>query len=469
MNQADPSYTPVEGIKGLARLLQENVVPLEDAILADLGKQRQECTLCETGPLIESCLYAAEHLEEWTKPEKPQVEAWRSSWETTVFPVPKGVSLIISPWNYPYILTFNPLVGAIAAGCPVVMKPAELTPTCSALMASLVAKYLDSAAYTVVLGAVHETEALLAHRWAHIFFTGSTRVGRIIAAKAGEHLTPVTLELGGKSPVVIDEDCDLALAAKRVLFGKVQNSGQLCVSPDYVLVPRSVASQFKDALKKEYQERFPSGALHPDIKWSNIINPAHFRRLKNLLDRSKGKILIGGEVDGEKRMAPTIVTDVKLDDALMEEEIFGPILPVVDVEDVEEAMEIINNGATPLALYVFSNRQGAREEFVDRTNSGSLVFNDTFIQISSQYYSYSFVAVFDQLHRLVHEVPFGGHGESGYGNYYSKDTFNAFTHRRSSINVPPSFEPNFGFRYLPYTDESYKVMTASARAKIPEA
>ena len=234
-------------------MMQDNIVPLEDAVLADLGKQRQECNVCEISPIITACLYAAENLEEWTKPEKPVTEPFRASWDATVYPVPKGVALIIScvslsqpivhslpdscvdvdtsirPWNFPYILTFQPLVGALAAGCPAVLKPSESTPTCSALIAALLPKYLDPAAYAVVLGAATETTALLQYRWDHIFFTGGGKVGRIIAAKAGEMLTPVTLELGGKSPVIIDTDCDFDLAAKRILFGKVQNSGQVRV------------------------------------------------------------------------------------------------------------------------------------------------------------------------------------------------------------------------------------------------
>ncbi|PSR73048.1 hypothetical protein PHLCEN_2v11089, partial [Hermanssonia centrifuga] len=403
----------------LARLVQENIPAIEDAVLADIGKQRQECTLTELGPIVQACLYAAENLEEWVKPKKPEVEEFRKTWDVTVYSVPKGVALIISPWNYPYILTLSPLVGAIAAGCPAVLKPSESTPTCSAIMAALVAKYLDPAAYTVILGAVEETTVLLELQWNHIFFTGGTNIGRKIAAAAGKNLTPLTLELGGKSPVVIDADCDVELVAKRLLFGKVQNAGQLCVSPDYVLIPRSIATPFKDAVKKAYEGFFPSDPLHPESNWSKIVNVAHFNRLEKLLARTKGEIILGGKVDENlRRIAPTVVTNVKLDDPLMEEEIFGPILPIIEVENTEEAVQIVGDRPSPLVMYVFTDSEDLKQKLLNRTNSGTLVLNDTFMQLS------------------VHEMPFGGHGDSGYGAYFGKSSFDIFTHERSYINVP---------------------------------
>ncbi|THH01303.1 hypothetical protein EW026_g1395 [Hermanssonia centrifuga] len=435
----------------LARLVQENIPALEDAVLADLGKQRQECTLAELGPIVQACLYAAENLEEWAKPKKPQVEEFRKTWDVTIYSVPKGVVLIISPWNFPYILTLGPLVGAIAAGCPAVLKPSESTPTCSAFMAALIAKYLDPAAYTVVLGAVEESTTLLELQWNHIFFTGGTSIGRKIAAAAGKNLTPLTLELGGMNPAIIDTDCDLELAAKRLLFGQIQNAGQLCVAPDYVLIPRSIATLFKDAVKKAYEGFFPSDPLHPESNWSKIVNVAHFNRLESLLARTRGEIILGGKVDENLRIAPTVVTNVKLDDPLMEEEIFGPILPIIEVENTEEAVQIVGDRPSPLVVYVFTDSEDLKQKFLDRTNSGTLVLNDTFMQLS------------------VYEMPFGGHGDSGYGAYLGKRSFDTFTHERSYINIPAAMEPFFGYRYLPYTDESYKVMTAQAFAEIPEA
>ncbi|GJE86460.1 aldehyde dehydrogenase family protein [Phanerochaete sordida] len=436
----------------LARMLQENITAWEDASLADLGKQRQETTVTELTPIIQGSINAAESLEEWATPEKPKVEAWRSSWNTTIYHVPKGIVLLISPWNYPVILTFLGLIGAIAAGCPTVLKPSECTPHVAALIAELIPRYLDPAAYAVVNGAVDETKTLLDLQWAHIFFTGSTRIGRIVATAAAKHVTPVTLELGGKSPVIIAPDYDLELAAKRVLYGKVQNVGQLCVSPDYVLVPRSVYKPFLEAIKKTYASFFPVDPLDPEAKWGKIVNEPNYKRVKGLIGETKGEIILGGKWDDNRlRIALTIVAGVKLDDPLMDEEIFGPILPIIEVDDVDAAIQTVSDRPYPLVVYTFTNSKEVEEKVATRTNSGTIVMNDTQMQLA------------------VHEMPFGGHGESGYGGYMGKDSYDIFTHRRGYINVPQEMEPFYAYRYLPYSEESYKVMTQGAHVPIPES
>ena len=224
------------------------------------------------------------------------------------------------PWNYPIALTFTPLVGAIAAGCPVVMKPSESTPACSTIMTTLLPKYLDPAAYVIVNGAVKETTALLDLRWDHIFFTGGTAVGKIVATAAAKFVTPLTLELGGKSPVIVDSNCDIELAAKRVLWGKVQNNGQLCFSPDYVLVPKSIAKEFQEGVKKAYKQFFPNGKpLEPGNLWGKIVNSSHHERVKGLLERTSGDIFLGGDVEGDRRIALTVVGGVTEADSLMEQ------------------------------------------------------------------------------------------------------------------------------------------------------
>lgn len=436
----------------LARMMQDNISAFEAALDADLGKQRQEVVVAEVGPIVSGSLHAADNLEEWARPEKPKVEAWRSSWDTTIHNVPKGVVMVIAPWNFPVVLTFNPLIGAIAAGCPAVLKPSECAPTVAALIATLVPQYLDPAAYAVVSGGVEETKALLDRPWGHILFTGSTRVGRIIATAAGRTLTPVTLELGGKSPVIIAPDYDLELAAKRILYGKCQNVGQLCVSPDHVLVPRSVYKPFLEAMKKAYATLFPSDPLDPEAKWGKIVNEQHFKRVKGLIEASKGEIILGGKWDESRlRIALTIVAGVKLDDSLMSEEIFGPALPIIEVEDVDEAIQIVGDRPYPLVIYTFTNSKEVEDKIFARTNSGTVVMNDTQMQLA------------------VYEVPFGGHGESGYGAYNGKLTFDMCSHRRSYINVPPEMESFYKYRYLPYTEEGYKVMSQNAHLKIPEA
>ncbi|EKM49616.1 uncharacterized protein PHACADRAFT_179029 [Phanerochaete carnosa HHB-10118-sp] len=436
----------------LARMLQDNIVAFEDALMADLGRHPQETTALEAAPVIQACITAMNNLEDWTNPEKPRVEEWRSSWDATVYPVPKGVALLITPWNYPIGITFSPLVGCIAAGCPAVLKPSEHTSAASALMASLVPKYLDPQAYVVVQGAVSQATALLDLPWGHIFFTGGIRIARQIAAAAAQFVTPLTLELGGKGPVIVDPDCDIELAAKRTLYGKVHNSGQLCVAPDYVLVPRSVALPFYESLKKAHATFFPLDPLHPESKLTKIVNEHHYRRIEQLIKDTKGNVILGGQSDpGTLRIATTVVADVKLDDILMDDEIFGPILPVVEVEDVDEAIRIVAKRPHPLVMYIFTNSEETKEKVLSKTNSGSFVLNDTLTQLA------------------VYEMPFGGHGASGYGAYHSKDSFDMFTHRRSYINVPPATEPHFRYRYRPYSEESYKAMCARAFVELPNA
>ncbi|GJE99311.1 aldehyde dehydrogenase [Phanerochaete sordida] len=436
----------------LARLVQENLVVIEDALLTDLGKQRQESTFTETGPIIQACITALNHLEEWAKPEKPQVEAWRASWDTTVYPVPKGVVLFISPWNYPIIVSLLPMVGCIAAGCPAVLKPSEHSPATSNLMARLFSEYLDPQAYVVVQGAIAQATALLDLPWGHIFFTGGGGAARHVAAAAAKFVTPLTLELGGKNPVIIDVDCDIKVAAKRTLFGKVQNCGQACVSPDYVLVPRVIAPAFYEALKEAYQLFFPTDPLLPESSWGKIINENHYHRIVKLIQGTNGNVIIGGMSDSTRlRIAPTVVADIRSDDILMEEEIFGPVLSIVEVVDVDEAIRIVNDRPHPLVLYAFTSNEETKDKVLNNTNSGTLALNDTFTQLA------------------VYEMPFGGHGASGYGAYFRKDSFDTFTHRRSFINVPPAEEPNLGYRYQPYTEGSYKAMCSGAfDIKIPD-
>ncbi|KAJ7733163.1 Aldehyde/histidinol dehydrogenase [Mycena metata] len=437
----------------VARMFQENNVALTDALTADLGRHKLEISLPEIGPIVSGAVRAAESLEEWNKPEKPQVEEWRSSWDTTIYSAPKGVVLIIGPWNYPYVTIMLPLIGAIAAGCTCIVKPSEFNPSCAQLLAELFPKYLDQTAYRIVNGAGAEATALLNLKWDHIFFTGSKAVGGIVAAAAVKNVTPVTLELGSKSPVFIDaENTDLELAAKRILWGKQQNAGQICVAPDYILVPRGHQDATVEAFKKAYQSLWPhpQGALDPLSEMGAILNSTHHARLMKLLGRTKGTLVHGGNTEGTRRIEPALVANVTLDDALMESEIFGPIIPIVPVEDVQEAMKIIRERPVPLVIYVFTNSDHTKDKFLASTKSGTLVLNDTFVQLG------------------VHEMPFGGQGDSGYGSYLGKFSFDTFVHRRSYINVPPAAEPFMQHRYPPYTEEAFEAIAAPANIKIPD-
>ncbi|KAH9851146.1 aldehyde dehydrogenase [Lenzites betulinus] len=434
----------------LARLLQDNQTAFEDALLADINKPRLEATGSEIAHTLAATLNAVDHLEEWTAPEpRPTKEAWRASWNATLNKGPKGVVLIIAAWNYPVILTLSPLIGAIAAGCPAVIKPSELTPAVAQLLVDLLPRYLDPNAFAIVNGAILETTHVLSRRWAHILYTGNGAVGRIVAAAAAKHLTPVTLELGGKSAAVVADDADLDIAARRILHGKIQNAGQLCVAPDYVLVSSARVEAFLQSLKKASNVFWPAGdsPLTGTAPLSNIIHERHVTRLLDLLKRSKGKVVFGGQVHEGKRLAPTVLKEVREDDVLMEDEIFGPILPILAVEDIDDAIRVINSKPSPLVIYVFTDEKEIQNKFVHQTQSGQLVFNDVVMQLA------------------VTELPFGGLGDSGC-EYHA---FDMFTHCRGTINVPIAQEPHLQGRYRPYTEDKYEAVCASAKVKIPDA
>ncbi|KAG5636061.1 hypothetical protein H0H81_009232 [Sphagnurus paluster] len=307
----------------------------------DLGKPRMESIFAEIAAIYDRAIICAQKLEEWTKPEAVDVPDWQKSWSPTIHRAAKGTVLIISPWNYPLILTLQPLYGAISAGCCAVIKPSEIAANYAALLARLLPQYLDQSAYQVVLGGVPEITKLLELKWDHIFYTGNGRVARIIAAAAAKHLTPLTLELGGKSPVIIDGTFDIGLAAKRLLWGKINNAGQICIAPDFVLVLRDRQEELVNALKAAYDTFYPEGALN-SISFGRIISDLHFNRLKGLLERTKGDVAFGGKTNEKRGFEPTVVSNVTEGDSLLEEEIFGPILPLVPVDSIEDAIEFVN-------------------------------------------------------------------------------------------------------------------------------
>ncbi|KAG6852860.1 hypothetical protein C0991_008495 [Blastosporella zonata] len=435
----------------LARMVQENTDVLAEALAADLGRPRQEAFMAEIGAVIEKALICAEKLEEWAKPAQVKVPDWQKSWSPTIHKGSKGTVLIIAPWNYPMILSLQPLYGAISAGCCAVIKVSELAPNYGELLAQLLPRYLDGSAYRVVLGAVPEVTKLLELQWDHIFYTGNGRIARIISAAAAKHLTPLTLELGGKSPVIVDGTFDIALAAKRMLWGKINNAGQICVAPDFVLVLREKQDELAAALKAAYDSFYPEGALN-SASISRIISEGHHERLKGLLARTQGQIVFGGQTDDRKGFEPTIVKNVTANDSLLEEEIFGPILPLVPVDSIEDAIEFVNSRDHPLVLYAFTESEETKRTLIERTMSGNLVFNDTFQQLA------------------VNELPFGGVGESGYGRQHLQYSFDIFSYDRGCIDVPKSAEPSLGVRYPPYTKESVAFFaTPALQAKIPDA
>ncbi|KAI0261624.1 NAD-aldehyde dehydrogenase [Gloeopeniophorella convolvens] len=433
----------------LAYLVKDNVALFQEALAADLGRSDTESSVLEIGGTLSEAMGAYHSVAKWAKPDHPP---WSFNWFTmkpTIRKEPKGAVLIISPFNYPMWLLLGPLAGAIAAGNACVLKPSELTPAFSALVADLAPKYLDPELYTVINGAIPETTKILELQWDHILYTGSSRVASIVLTAAAKTLSPVTTELGGKSPAVIDPDCDLALSAKRLMWGKVANAGQTCVAPDYVLVPKPFVDKFIGACKDVLKEFFPDGAASSN-SFSRIVSPSHFARIKGLLDRTHGQVAYGGATDAEKKfIEPTIVTGVGHDDSLMGEEIFGPVLPIVGVDDLDEAIEFINSRDHPLALYVFSSNSSFKSKVVENTQSGSVVINDTLIQAAAE------------------GLPFGGIGPSGAGAHTGKFTFDTFTHLRATLDNPRFTEYFVWPRYPPYTEKKAKSFASLVFPSVP--
>ena len=344
---------------------------------------------------------------------------------------PLGVVLIIAAWNYPVHLTFAPLVGALAAGNTAVLKPSEVAPASSALIAELTPRYLDERVVQVVEGGVAETTALLTERFDHVFYTGGGRVARIVVRAAAEHLTPVTLELGGKSPAIVAADADIDVAARRIAWGRFTNTGQTCVAPDYVLVARSVEDRFLGALLRAVHDFYGEDPRFSS-DFGRVVNEQHFDRLTALLDAGGFEAVVtgGGGDRTERYLAPTVLAGVASDAAVMDEEIFGPILPVIAVDNVDAAVSFVNSRPHPLALYVFSNDAATAERVVERTRSGGVTVNHTMIHLG------------------VPELPFGGVGASGSGAYHGEAGFETFSHRRSVLTK--ATKPDPAVAYPPY-------------------
>jgi len=415
----------------LLTLLTSEEVVIGAALTEDLGKSRLEGWLSELNEVVGAVKFLRKNLKKFMKPERVKTPLNLQPGKSWIQREPLGVALIIAPWNYPLLLSLNPLAGAIAAGNAAVVKPSEVAPATSALIAKLVAKYLDADAIRVIEGGVPETTELLANRFDTIFYTGNGAVGRIVMQAAAKHLTPVTLELGGKSPCIIDEHIDLEVTAKRIVWGKFMNCGQTCVAPDYLLVHERVHDHFVQLLKSTV-ESFWGAQPETSKDYGRIVNERHLRRLLGLLPGS-GELLIGGQADEATRyLAPTILTNVPEDAPVMQDEIFGPILPVLRVGDVEQAIRFINARPKPLALYVFSSNESVQQRVLASTSSGGAAINHVVV------------------HLAVHGLPFGGVGASGMGAYHGKHSFDTFSHRRAVLKKATALDA--AIMYPPYTD-----------------
>jgi len=416
-------------IDGVIRFLETREREIVDAVTKDLGKPQIEAVGAEVTFTLADARHIRKHLAAWMKPDRVASTLPTQPATSRVHRDPLGVVLVIAPWNYPVQLAVAPLLGALAGGNCAIVKPSEVSVHTAAMLARWLPEYLDPGAVSVVCGGVPETTALLAERFDHIFYTGNGTVGRIVMQAAAKHLTPVTLELGGKSPCIVDADVDLAVTARRILWGKFYNAGQTCVAPDYVLAHERIHDALLERMRTTLVDFFGADPRRsPDF--ARIINERHHQRLMGLME--SGRVVAGGEADESARyIAPTILRDVAPDSPVMGEEIFGPVLPVLKVVDVDEAIHFVNARPKPLALYVFSRSAAAQEAVVARTSSGGMSINHVW------------------LHVTVPGLPFGGVGESGMGAYHGRASFETFTHRKSVLRKPFAVDPPIA--YPPYS------------------
>ncbi|UKO99453.1 aldehyde dehydrogenase [Nostoc sp. UHCC 0870] len=417
----------LEQLKKLKDLVINHEKSIIQALKADLHKPEFETYATEIG-VIKEINYAIKHLKTWAKPKKAAVPTDFFNYSAQIYPEPLGIILIISPWNYPFQLMISPLVGAIAAGNCTIIKPSELAPHTSNLLAEIISNAFPQEYITVVEGGVETSQQLLQEKFNHIFFTGGTSVGRIVMEAAAKHLTPVTLELGGKSPCIVDTDINIEHTARRIIWGKFINAGQTCIAPDYLLVNQKIKQDLITALQKTIKEFYgDEPASSPD--YARIISPRHFARLAEFL--KNGEIISGGDSNPEELyISPTLIDHVSLTDPVMQEEIFGPILPVLEYTDITEAIALINSQPKPLALYLFSQNKKLQAQILQETSSGGVCINDTVMQVG------------------VSSLPFGGVGDSGIGSYHGKASFDTFSHYKSVLKN--SFWLDLNWRYAPY-------------------
>ncbi len=426
-------------LERLRDLMNEREEQLLDALAADFGKPRFETWVTELGYIVSDINHSLAHLSSWMQPERVATPLAFKPGSSHVVPEPVGVACVIAPWNYPIQLLLAPMVAAITAGNAVVGKPSELTPHASATVSALIEALADPA-IAVVQGGVAETTELLAQRFDHILYTGNSRVARVVMRAAAENLTPVTLELGGKSPAVVSRNANVDVAARRIAWGKFINAGQTCIAPDYVLVERPVHDELVAAIGTHIKE-FYGEDPEASADYARIVNEPHFHRLEKLMD--SGTVAIGGNTDTDTLyIAPTVLTGITMDDPVMGEEIFGPILPVIAVDSMTEAIEFVQqraaDGDKPLALYAFSESDDENDRVIEGTSSGGVCVNGTLMHFSNP------------------NLPFGGVGESGMGSYHGKFGFDTFSHLRGVHTRSTKIDP--AMLYPPYTAKKQKLV-----------
>lgn len=417
----------IESLKKLRDVIKLRENDICKALELDLGKSCTESYMAEIGMVLEDLRYVIKHTKKWSK--KEYHIAPLAQFPSTSFRIaePYGLTLIISPWNYPFLLTIQPLVGAISAGNCAIVKPSEYSVHTSKIMKDIIEEIFDNEYVAVILGEKEVAEELLENKFDYIFYTGSTRVGKIVMESAAKHLTPVTLELGGKSPCIVDKDSNVKLAAKRIIFGKLLNCGQTCVAPDYIFVQKEVKQEFINACK-EYIEKFIGSNWNENKEYPKMINKRQFNRMVELIE--KDDIVYGGNFDDKTlKIQPTLLDNKSFDSKAMQEEIFGPILPIIDYTDLEEPIKYINENHKPLALYIFTNNKKVQNRILKEVAFGGGCINDTIIHLAST------------------KLGFGGVGYSGMGEYHGKFSFKTFSHYKSIvkkstlIDLPMRYHP----------------------------
>ena len=423
-------------LTALERMMSECEQELMDALKSDLGKHPQESWTTEISYVASDAAYCRKHLKRWAKKRSVSTPMLGQPGKSWLQPEPLGVVLIIGAWNYPLQLTLAGMAAAIAAGNCAVVKPSELSPATSDVIARRVPEYLDNDCVKIVEGAVPETSALLELPWDHILYTGGGNVARIVMAAAAKHLTPVTLELGGKSPCVVMPDADLMTTARRIAWGKFTNAGQTCIAPDYILTDADTEKKLVPLIQQAVTEMFGDDPEKSE-SYGRIVNERHFERLAAYI--GCGDVAVGGQTDAaSKYIAPTVLTGVSADSSVMREEIFGPVLPVLRSDDLEGAIRFIRGGDKPLAAYIFTRDKEAESRFLEMVSCGNACVNDT------------------MMFMMVDELPFGGVGPSGMGNYSGEYGFKTFSHMKAVMKR--GWWPDLAVRYAPFTDKKFKLL-----------
>ncbi|MFW5659635.1 MAG: aldehyde dehydrogenase [Bacteroidota bacterium] len=426
----------IKQLKTLRKGIKEHEQQIFDALKSDLGKSEFDTYATEVGFVLEELKHTIANVRSWAQPTPVGTPLTQAISTARTEKEPWGRALIIAPWNYPFQLTISPLIGAMAAGNTAIVKPSEYTPATNKLIVKLIESLFPKEYIAVVEGAVPETQILLEQKHDFIFFTGSPNVGKIVMHAAADHLTPVVLELGGKSPCLVDKSVKTKTAASRIVWGKYTNCGQTCVAPDYLLVHKDVKDKLLQQLKSTIQDFYGNDAAQsPD--YGRIINRKHFDRLSKYIEQ--GTVYHGGNTDAEKLyIEPTILTDVDPRSEIMQEEIFGPILPIIEYDNLDHALELIREKDNPLAAYVFTTRSSVEKRFVNEVDAGGMCINDTLVHLAPA------------------ELPFGGKGHSGIGRYHGQHSFDAFSHHKGVMKKSNLIDPDL--RYPPHKPMDMKVV-----------